>query len=252
VSQPVLPLPEKGRVFEHQRITGPADVDGAGLLHLHSVAGWLQDAAFADVLDAGLVESRAWVVRRTLLRVERPPAFAEKLRVRTFCAGLAKSVAERRTSIEGDSGARIEAEAIWVQVDPETRMPTRFSDRFIAIYAESAAGRRARSSLRHPPPPAAAERIDWEFRAADIDVAGHVNNAVYWQIAEQHLPAAAGGVEIEIEFRGGAVIGAATLLRQGGMLWVLDREGSVSASVSTRPLDRQASPRTRQTEEESE
>ncbi len=118
--------------------------------------------------------------------------------------------------------------------------------------AESAAGRRARSSLRHPPPPAAAERIDWEFRAADIDVAGHVNNAVYWQIAEQHLPAAAGGVEIEIEFRGGAVIGTATLLRQGGILWVLDREGSVSASVSTRPLDRQASPGRRQTEEESE
>ena len=229
----MLPLPEKGRIFEQQRIAGPADLDGAGRLHLDSAANWLQDAAFADVLDAGLVESRAWVVRRTRLLIARPPGFAERLRVRTFCSGLAKSVAERRTSIEGEHGARIEAEAIWVQVDPETRMPTRFSDSFIATYAESAAGRRARSSLRHPPPPPGTERVAWEFRAADIDVAGHVNNAVYWQVAEQHLPVINGAPQIEIEFRGGAGVGAATVARRDGMLWVLDDHGDVSASVSS-------------------
>ena len=242
----MLPLPETGRVFEHRRVVGPADVDAASVAHLSAIADWLQDAAFLDVIDAGLVESRAWVVRRTRLRVEQSPTFTEELSVRTFCSGLAKSVAERRTSIRGDEGARIEAEAIWVQVDPESRMPMRFNDRFIAVYAESADGRRARSSLRHPPPPASAEPIDWEFRAADIDVAGHVNNAVYWQIAEQHL-ATASAAEIEIEFRDGAEVGAAKLLRTGRMLWVLDGEETVSASISAAPTE--ASSGLQQTEE---
>lgn len=228
--------PGAGRVFEQQRIAGPADVDGSGLAHLDALARWLQDVAFADLLDADLNDSAGWVVRRTAIRVRRRPRFTEALTLRTFCSGLAKSVAERRTSISGEEGAAVEAEAQWVQVDPESRMPVRFGPEFLAVYGASAAGRRARGRLRHPGPPDDAERLSWDFRTAEIDLAGHVNNAAYWQIAEQHL--ASGGVpfEGEIEFRGGIGAGAATLLRSEGMVWVLDGAGATAASIAVRLL----------------
>lgn len=232
----MAPLPERGRIYQHRQAVGPADVGPSGLAHLDALARWLQEAAFADALDAGLAESAVWVIRRTLIRIERRPEFAERLTLRTFCSGVANSVAERRTSIAGDRGAAVEAEAIWVQVDPKTRMPARFSAEFLELYSESAGGRRARSRLRHPSPADAsdrAERVPWTFRAADLDIAGHVNNAVYWQIVEEHLDGAAEAPEVEIEFRGGAEAGEAALLADSasGMLWVLGPSGEPSASV---------------------
>jgi len=227
-------LPERGRVFEHSHRIRPEEVGPDGAAHLHAVANWLQDVAYLDALDAGVLEAHAWIVRRTAVRIGALPRFSETLRLRTFCAGIAASVADRRTVIDGDQGARIEAEGVWVQVDPVTRRPTRFSDRFLDVYRESAAGRRARSRLHHPAPPADAERIGWSFRSADIDVAGHVNNAAYWQIAEQHLPDGADGGRLEIEFRAGADAGEASLLRSADrkMLWVLDADDALSASIA--------------------
>ena len=239
----LAPEPERGRVFEHSALVGPADVDAEGRAHLDAIAGWLQDAAFADLVDAGLVETAAWIVRRTLVQVERRPEFCENLSLRTFCSGTAKSVAGRRTSIRGDRGARIEAEATWVQVDQATRTPTRLGDRFFAVYGESAGTARAGSRLRHPGPPDQAEPIKWEFRAADIDLAGHVNNTVYWQIAEQHLPGVTDAEQIEIEFRDGAGPGPATVLRAPGMLWVLGRDRKLGASIrAATAVDRRPEP----------
>lgn len=229
-------LPERGRVFERTHRVRPEEVGADELAHLHAVANWLQDVAYLDILDAGALEARAWIVRRTKIEIGALPRFSEALRLRTYCAGIAASVADRRTVIDGDQGARIEAEAVWVQVDPVTRRPARFSERFLEVYSESAAGRRARSRLRHPGPDEGAERIGWTFRNADIDVAGHVNNAAYWQIAEQHLPSAGDGGQLEIEFRAGAAAGEATLLRNADrtLLWVLDADRALSASMIAR------------------
>jgi acyl-ACP thioesterase len=241
----MIDLPDQGRVFEGERLVGGADVDPGGRVRLGALARWLQDIAFADAVDAGLEDTSAWVIRRTLISIERPPRFTETLTLRTFCSGLAKSVADRRTSIRGDAGARVEAEGQWVQLDPETRRPLRFDERFLNLYAPSTGGRRARSRLRHPAPDAdgETEHLDWVFREADVDLAGHVNNAVYWQIADQYLqpggsqPAEGSPRRVEVEFRGGADAGPATILRRGPMLWVLDAEDAVSASISADPGD---------------
>jgi acyl-ACP thioesterase len=230
----LTPFPERGRTFKHGHRVGPAEVDPEDAAHLDAIAHWLQDVAFLDVLDADLAEAHSWIVRRTTLAIQRRPVFAEQLSVRTACSGVGGSVAARRTSITGENGARVEAEAIWVQIDPETRLPARLGERFHAVYAESAGGRRASPRLRHPGPPEDAgtvERCPWMFRAADLDLAGHVNNAVYWQLAEQHLAGAAEPGAIEIEYRTGAGPGPATVLRGVEMLWVLDGSGELSASV---------------------
>ena len=129
-------------------------------MRLDEIARWLQDVAFGDLVDAGLAGEGFWIVRRTRLVVERFPRFAEKLRLDTFCTGASALAAERRTSIQGSDGAAVEAVSIWVNLDPETRMPARLPDGFFAAYGEAVAGRKARGRLRHPAPPdGATERL---------------------------------------------------------------------------------------------
>ncbi len=106
----------------------------------------------------------------------------------------------------------------------------------MAVYEESAAGRRPSTRLHHPAEPAPdAERMDWTFSAADMDLAGHVNNAVYWRILEESSAPSGrtnGPLRLEAEYRGGIVAGPATVARSGGQFWVLDGEGAVAATLS--------------------
>lgn len=174
------------------------------------------------------------------MRVVQMPSFGERLELRTWCSGIAKSVAERSTSIGGDAGASAEVEAIWVHVDPATRRPSRLPAGFAETYAESAAGRRPRSSLRHPAsPPEGAERHEWRFARADTDLAGHVNNAAYWRVAEDLLELSAlerDGALLEAEYRSGIETGPASVHRAGGKLWVSKPDGAVAAILAMKPL----------------
>jgi acyl-ACP thioesterase len=193
----------------------------------------------ADGLDAGLPTEGAWIIRRSTLRVERMPRFAELCELRTWCSGAAKSVAERRTSISGDRGGAVESEAIWVHVDPVARRPVRLPAGFQDVYGPSAGGARPRTSLRHPAsPPEGAERIDWAFGIADLDIAGHVNNTFYWRVAEELLDLEAGGSNatvLEAEYRAGIGAGPAFVHRDGSMLWITDVDGSLAATISAEP-----------------
>jgi acyl-ACP thioesterase len=215
---------------------GGADVDPAELAHLSTLARWLQDVAVADALDAGVEARSAWIIRRVTIEVAALPRFAERLEVRTWCSGMAKSIAERTTTIEGDLGASVRSVAIWVHMDPETRRPARLPEIFQSGFAESAAGARPRSALRHPPsPPDDAEALDWGFTRADLDIAGHVNNTMYWRVAEDLLPAPAGAAIAEAEYRAGIGPGRAVVHRSGSGLWIGDPAGEVAATLSVRP-----------------
>ena len=83
-------------------------------------------------------------------------------------------------------------------------------------------------------PPAEAAARPWHFRASDLDLAGHVNNAVYWEALEDDLIARepAAGLEAEIEHRAPAGAGAATVLSHGPMRWITDRAGVVVATLA--------------------
>ncbi len=217
------------------------DVDADGIAHLHAVGRWLQQVAVADAIDAGMSRETAWIVRRTTITSERLPRFGERLELRTHCSGAAKSVAERTTTITGDAGAGAEAVAIWVHLDPNMRRPSRLPEQFLAVYGEAAAGRRPRSSLRHPPlPPAGAELYDWRFARADIDYAGHVNNTMYWRPAEELFGLATLAntpTTLEAEYRGGIGAGPARVHRADDMLWVCDLDGAVAATISIAASD---------------
>jgi acyl-ACP thioesterase len=167
--------------------------------------------------------------------VERFPRFADLLRLRTFCTGASALAAERRTSISGSDGAAVEAVSVWVNIDRETRMPARLPDAFWTAYGGATDGRKARGRLRHPAPPDGATARPWTFRHTDLDLAGHVNNSVYWELVEELLGDDAGdGLDAEIEYRASASAGEARVLAEGERLWAADPAGEVYASALVR------------------
>lgn len=230
------------RSYTDHHLVGAADADADGIAHLSSIARWLQETAFADGLDAELAQSTFWIIRRLTLTVERMPVYGEPLTLKTWCSAAAKSVAERRTSLRGDRGAAIDAEAIWVHVDAGTRKPSRLPARFHEVYGPSLGERRPRMSLRHPAdPPADAETLRWWFGKADIDLAGHVSNLWYWEIAEEYLDLSPLRGEdgpphtVEAEFRAGSGAGEVQVHRKEGMLWVREADGTLAATLAIDP-----------------
>ncbi len=223
------PVPSSGRVFTEAVRVGPADVTSGGRARLDRIACWLQDVAYHDVVDAG-AEGGFWIVRRTRMRVERFPGFAEDLRLSTFASGASHALAERRTSITAGEDPRVEAVSVWANVDPETQAPARLADRFLPAYGP-APDRRPRSRLRHPPPPENASTASWTFREGDLDLVGHVNNARYWAVTDEFLVDGDGPVDIEVEHRSAAPPGEARILVASGALWVTSPAGEVYASA---------------------
>jgi acyl-ACP thioesterase len=220
-------------VFTDRARAGLGDVAPSGRARLDAIARWLQDAAFADLVHSGLHDDGIWVVRRLRLRVERFPRFREALAVATWCSGTGSLVAERRTTVRGEQGGLVEAVALWVHLDPDGTRPRPLPEGFDDVYGPSAAGRRVRARLRHPGQvPDGAGVVPWRFRAADLDLADHVNNAVYWEALEERLAAdgAPEPLDAEIEHRAPGDAGDASLLLDGRMLWIAAPDGEVLAS----------------------
>ncbi len=227
--------PQAGRVFTQVIRPGLADCAPSGRIRLDALARWLQDVAYADVEDAGLAEGAVWVVRRTRIRVVRFPRFAERFRLTTFCSGLGRMWAERRTTvtpIEATEG-EVEAVSLWVHLDPVSWRPMPFSDEEIATYADATAGRKVSARLRHPAPGSVGEGHSWRFRASERDIAGHINNAAYWQPLEEELLSEDDleRIDVEMEYRTPAQPGEKLVLSDGDRRWIVSGEGETHASI---------------------
>jgi acyl-ACP thioesterase len=248
----LIPPPERGRVFTSATRPGLADCSPSGRLRLDALARWLQDVAYDDVEDAGVAGVAVWVVRRTRIRVARFPRFGERFSVKTFCSGFGRAWAERRTTIAatdpddpnhtsgGDRDpdqatglAAVEAVSLWVHLDPSTRRPAPLTAEEFKIYREAAADRRVTARLRHHAPNSATETQRWTFRATERDLAGHINNAAYWQPLEEELleRGEPDRIDVEMEFRTPAQPGDKLVLGDAGRRWIVGGDGDVHASA---------------------
>jgi acyl-ACP thioesterase len=255
--------PGCGRVFTEPARPGLADCAPTGRVRLDSLARFTQDIAYADAVDAGLSKTAQWVVRRTRMRVERFPRFEEPLELATFCSGLGRMWAERRTSIAGSGsrrgsgsgrgsrrgsgsrsgsgsgsgggggGGQVEVVSLWVHLDPVTGRPTPLREDELAMWGESARGRKVTARLHHPGPEAAQDTIPWRFRGTECDLAGHVNNAAYFLPLEEELVQAADppSIDVEIEYRSPAQPGEKVVLRNGTWRWIVGPDGETHASL---------------------
>ncbi len=234
------PPPPGGRRFILPMRPGLGDCAPSGRLRLDAIARWLQDVAYADVEEAGLEQAAVWVVRRNRLQIRRFPRFAEHCSAVTYCSGLGRMWAERRTTISSDGAGEsdIESVALWVHLDPESWRPAPFSEDEFVRYGSAAASRRISARLRHPPPPSDGARASttwsWRFRAAECDIADHVNNSAYWTPFEEELLTEGADLEAldaEMEFRTPMQPGERTIIRDQDRRWIVGEGEEVHASL---------------------
>jgi acyl-ACP thioesterase len=160
-------------------------MDTRGRVRLDAIARFLQDVAIDDVQETGWgMPDHLWFVRRIKLVVVRPLLADRTLDLTTWCSGVAALAAGRRWSVEGDAGGRVEVDSVWIHLDAQGS-PARIAD--FGVYADAAGGRRVSTKLELRDPPAS-RGTPWPLRATDLDVHGHVNNAVYWQAVEGLVP----------------------------------------------------------------
>jgi acyl-ACP thioesterase len=181
----LVPIPERGRTFAARRRIRLADRDTRGRLRLDAVARFLQDVAIDDVDETGWgLPVHLWFVRRIRVDVVQPFLDDRELELVTWCSGLAAIAAGRRWSLTGDRSGRIEVDSVWIHLGPD-QQPARIEG--FGVYAEATGGRRVSTRTDLPGPPDGSRRAPWPLRATDVDVHGHVNNAVYWQAVEDLL-----------------------------------------------------------------
>jgi acyl-ACP thioesterase len=232
---PMVAAVPQGRVFSIVRRPQLGDCAPSGRVRLDALARWMQDVAFADVEHAGLEQVAIWVLRRHRIRVIRFPRFSERCAVQTFCSGIGRMWAERRTTVslaqpDGQPGEPIvESLALWVHLDPVRRMPSPVTEAELEVYGASAGDRKVAARLRHLRPEQVQQEWRWRFRRTDADIADHVNNAAYWEPLEDELLGAPGElaqVDAEIEFRMPAQPGPMQILANGGRRWITDPESA--------------------------
>jgi acyl-ACP thioesterase len=225
------------RRFHASRTVRLSDTASDGRLRLDAIGRYLQDIASDDAEDAGLGEE-TWVMRRLDLHVCALPRLADRVELTTWCSGTGPRWAERSTTLRSE-GCAVDGRALWIHVDPNTGAPAPLPARFAEQYAESAAGRKVRVRLEHGNPRPELPSRPWTVRTVDLDILGHVNNAVYWVVLEELLQRSGRTPErhrVELEFRGGLEDEPASVVVDGDLdLWVLGEHGDVAASIRMRP-----------------
>jgi acyl-ACP thioesterase len=182
---PTIPVPGQGRTFTARRRVRLADMDATGRVRLDALARFLQDIAIDDVQETGWgTPEHLWFVRRIRIDVLHPFLDDRALELTTWCSGVATIAAGRRWSVVGDRGGRAEIDSVWVHLDADQR-PARIVD--FGVYAAATGGREVSARLELGEPPADAFRWSWQLRSSDVDLHGHVNNAVYWQAVEERF-----------------------------------------------------------------
>ena len=84
----------------------------------------------------------------------------------------------------------VDAAALWVHVDEATLQPSRVPDDIIGVLQQSADNRSIGARLLLKPKEfdtASSAASSWPLRFSDFDAVGHMNNAAYWEVLEEHM-----------------------------------------------------------------
>lgn len=159
-----------------------------GRLRLDGLARILHNAATLDNESSPAADKGLWILRKVVARLSMWPRYLEAIETRTWCSGLGRAWAERRTDLYHDETRVGEAKALWVNVSSTTGFPRSLPEGFLDIFGASANGRTVKPRFELSVPdgqPSSAGSI--ALRYSDLDIVDHVNNAIHLALAEEVL-----------------------------------------------------------------
>jgi len=187
----LMPVPNGNPdVFEREWPLRVADIDRHGRLRLDAAARHIQDIGQDQLRESGFEAVHPlWMVRRTMIDVIKPIEFPDMLRLRPWCSATSTRWCEKRVRIDGRRGGLIESEAFWININPDTFMPSRISDDFLDRLRRSTDVDRLpwTAYLNGGTREDATHVHEYPVRVADIDLFNHMNNSVYWSAVEDYL-----------------------------------------------------------------
>jgi len=194
------------------------EVDATSRASVPAITNWLQEVAgnhataLGWAVDALQAQGRTWVLSRLHLRLGRPPAWREDVRVNTWPAGVHRLFALREFRIEEQSGREIGvATTGWLLLDLATRRPVRLPKDLEEIARRTPARVLADPFDRLEEVESLELQRPVGVRFSDLDMNRHANNVsvIAWTLEAlpEEVVLRASLVELEIEFRAEAVRG---------------------------------------------
>ena len=177
-------------IFEREWPLRVADIDCYGRLRLDAAARHIQDIGQDQLRELGFEDVHPlWIVRRSMVDLIEPIEFPDMLRLRRWCSATSTRWCEKRVRVEGRKGGLLESEAFWININPDTFMPSRIRDDFLAGLRRTTNVDRLRWTpyLKPGTREDASHVHEYQVRVTDIDLFNHMNNSVYWSAVEDYL-----------------------------------------------------------------
>ena len=174
----------------------PHQVNAARVLRTSELLRLLQDTSVAHTEQLGLTKEKTlekgllWVIARQHVRISRMPVYDEEIRIVTWPDKMQHLFFPRRHQILSRDSCLVEAEALWLLMSEQDRRVI-----FPAEYELSLPERPDVPSFPDllPVRPPAGAAVVKEFlytpRFSQTDLNGHINNACYFDLIDDMLPA---------------------------------------------------------------
>lgn len=223
-----------------------------GRARASAFARFFQEAAFRHSAENGFPPSWyvehgvAWFGREAALRIRRLPEYGDAVETETWVESFGRTRARRRYEIRRSGEVLAEAYMDWVFMDVRTMRPTAIPTRARDLFPPQPPVPDEIPLLPLGALPGEPVRGSRTVQVYDLDPNGHVNNAAYFDYADQAMAdalAATGGPAFatlaprlyRLEYlrpaSGGQRLDALTWIRRDGEAWrqethLLDGEGA--------------------------
>lgn len=188
-------------IYEQTLLLGSEHVDCFRRLRTSTLFELLQSASIRHTealgvgrdktLDRGLL----WVVARQYAVISRMPEYDERVTLRTWPGEMMRVLFPRYYELIAENGdTLLRASALWSLMDRETRA-TAFPDEY-GLEIEGVETGRELPSIVKMPALGTTEFVEFIVPYSYVDLNGHMNNARYFDLAEDVLPAKRSGKKL--------------------------------------------------------